>query len=79
MTTGESTAPVPQRARRHGRRARAPRNADTTAAIAGQLAGAFHGARGIPGRWLQRLALRAEIQALADALHALNQGSDRAG
>ena len=32
MTTGESTAPVPQRARRHGRRARAPRNADTTAA-----------------------------------------------
>jgi len=54
-------------------------DADTTAAIAGQLAGAFHGARGIPGRWLQRLALRAEIQALADALHALNQGSDRAG
>lgn len=53
-------------------------DADTTAAIAGQLAGAFHGARGIPGRWLQRLALRAEIQALADALHALNQGSDRA-
>ncbi len=50
-------------------------DADTTAAIAGQLAGAFHGARN-PRRWLQRLALRAEIQALADALHALNQGSD---
>lgn len=52
-------------------------DADTTAAIAGQLAGAFHGARGIPGRWLQRLALRAEIQALADALHALNQSIAR--
>jgi len=52
-------------------------DADTTAAIAGQLAGAFHGARGIPERWLQRLALRTEIQALADALHALNQGIAR--
>jgi len=52
-------------------------DADTTPAIAGQLAGAFHGARVIPQRWLQRLALRTEIQALADALHALNQGIAR--
>ena len=47
-------------------------DADTTAAVVGQLAGAFHGARGIPAHWLQVLAMRGQIQALADALHERN-------
>ena len=44
-------------------------DADTTAAIAGQLAGAMHGASGIPAAWLGKLALRGRIESLADALH----------
>jgi ADP-ribosyl-[dinitrogen reductase] hydrolase len=44
-------------------------DADTTAAIAGQLAGAMYGASGIPGDWLGRLAMRERIESLADALH----------
>ncbi|MBK0027508.1 ADP-ribosylglycohydrolase family protein [Stenotrophomonas sp. S48] len=47
-------------------------DADTTAAVAGQLAGAFHGMAGIPPQWLQWLALRAQIQALADGLFQRN-------
>ena len=45
-------------------------DADTTAAVCGQLAGAFYGAGAIPARWLARLALRGQIEALADGLHA---------
>jgi ADP-ribosyl-[dinitrogen reductase] hydrolase len=44
-------------------------DADTTAAIAGQLAGARHGASGIPPEWLSKLAMRARSESLADALH----------
>jgi ADP-ribosyl-[dinitrogen reductase] hydrolase len=44
-------------------------DADTTAAVCGQIAGAFHGARGIPAAWLAKLARRDEITRLADALH----------
>jgi ADP-ribosyl-[dinitrogen reductase] hydrolase len=44
-------------------------DADTTAAIAGQLAGARHGASDIPSEWLSKLAMRARIESLADALH----------
>ena len=40
-------------------------DADTTAAIVGQVAGAFYGEAGIPARWLARLAMREEIGALA--------------
>ena len=40
-------------------------DADTTAAIAGQLAGAFYGADAIPRPWRERLALGDEIAALA--------------
>ena len=49
-------------------------DADTTAAICGQLAGAFYGGQGIPSHWLEKLHKRAEITALADGLakHALN-------
>lgn len=45
-------------------------DADTTAAICGQLAGAFYGADGIPATWLSKLAMRDEIAGLADQLHA---------
>lgn len=43
-------------------------DADTTAAIFGQLAGAFHGVDAIPAGWRERLAHRALIERLADAL-----------
>lgn len=43
-------------------------DADTTAAIAGQLAGALYGASGIPAEWLARLAWRKRIGDLADRL-----------
>ncbi len=43
-------------------------DADTTGAIVGQVAGAFYGAESIPPRWLAPLALRAEIESLADRL-----------
>ncbi|NOY45138.1 MAG: ADP-ribosylglycohydrolase family protein, partial [Deltaproteobacteria bacterium] len=32
-------------------------DADTTAAVYGQIAGAYYGASGIPGEWLERLAM----------------------
>jgi len=40
-------------------------DADTTAAVCGQVAGAFYGASGIPAPWLERLTLRSEIEQLA--------------
>ncbi len=40
-------------------------DADTTAAVCGQVAGAFYGASGIPPHWLATLALRSEIEQLA--------------
>lgn len=43
-------------------------DADTTAAIVGQIAGAQHGVQGIPQRWLERLHMRDEIDQLARAL-----------
>ena len=45
-------------------------DADTTAAICGQIAGAFYGERGIPGRWLDKLAMRDFITGLAITLSA---------
>lgn len=44
-------------------------DADTTAAICGQIAGAFYGEEGIPPAWLERLAMVDEIRRLAIALH----------
>ena len=44
-------------------------DADTTAAVTGQIAGAFYGEGGIPKRWLDRLFMRAEIAELAGRLH----------
>lgn len=43
-------------------------DADTTAAIAGQLAGALYGAGGIPPAWRARVAWRERIEATALAL-----------
>ena len=43
-------------------------DADTTGAVYGQLAGAFYGVEAIPAEWMAKLALRAEIEGLADAL-----------
>jgi len=43
-------------------------DADTTAAITGQLAGAHYGSKQIPQRWLERLHMRNEIEATADSL-----------
>jgi ADP-ribosyl-[dinitrogen reductase] hydrolase len=44
-------------------------DANTTAAVCGQIAGADCGAEGIPVGWRSRLAMHDEIVALADALH----------
>ena len=43
-------------------------DADTTAAICGQVAGAHYGASGIPSAWLERLTMVDEIRELADRL-----------
>ncbi len=54
-------------------------DADTTAAIAGQLAGARWGASGIPGPWLDRLVARERIESLARRLHADAARDERSG
>ena len=48
-------------------------DADTTAAVYGQLAGAFHGAEAIPAGWLKKLAMREFIEQMADNLLALSE------
>lgn len=44
-------------------------DADTTAAVYGQLAGAYYGVEGIPPEWLRKLAMRDEIEELANQLY----------
>jgi ADP-ribosyl-[dinitrogen reductase] hydrolase len=44
-------------------------DADTTAAIVGQVAGAFYGAQGIPAGWLAKLHMREEIMGMAEGLY----------
>jgi predicted protein tyrosine phosphatase len=51
-------------------------DADTTAAIAGQLAGARWGWSGIPARWRERLFAVDRIVSLAGALFAAGAGPD---
>ena len=48
-------------------------DADTTAAICGQIAGAHYGVESIPSEWRQKLTMSAEITSMADRLyeHAL--------
>ncbi len=43
-------------------------DADTTAAIYGQIAGAYYGAEAIPAKWRKLLAMSAEITSIADVL-----------
>jgi ADP-ribosyl-[dinitrogen reductase] hydrolase len=43
-------------------------DADTTAAICGQLAGAYYGVQQIPSAWIDRIAMRDDIIILADRL-----------
>jgi ADP-ribosyl-[dinitrogen reductase] hydrolase len=43
-------------------------DADTTAVVCGQIAGAYYGESGIPTKWLERLFMRNEITDLADKL-----------
>jgi ADP-ribosylglycohydrolase len=44
-------------------------DADTTAAICGQLAGAHYGIEAVPTAWRQRIAMSELIEATADELH----------
>lgn len=50
-------------------------DADTTAAICGQLAGAYYGEPSIPARWLNQLAMKPTITTLAEQLYAASQHS----
>jgi len=44
-------------------------DADTTAAICGQIAGAFYGVEAIPIQWREKITMADEIVSLADRLH----------
>ncbi len=44
-------------------------DADTTAAVYGQLAGAFYGESGIPAEWRRKIAKASLIKGFADRLH----------
>jgi ADP-ribosylglycohydrolase len=48
-------------------------DADTTAAVYGQLAGAYYGASGIPQQWLEALTQRPLIESFADRLYELHR------
>ena len=50
-------------------------DADTTAAIYGQIAGAHYGVESIPVEWRERLAMASEITSMADSLHDRAQPS----
>ena len=57
-------------------------DADTTAAICGQIAGAYYGCEAIPEEWRGRLTMVAEITSMADSIYArarqlLAPGADR--
>lgn len=49
-------------------------DADTTAAVYGQIAGAYYGLQDIPEHWLEKLALKETIQNLAECLYATRPG-----
>jgi ADP-ribosylglycohydrolase len=48
-------------------------DADTTAAVYGQLAGAFYGEEEIPDSWRRKLARRELIESYAEQLHSTRQ------
>lgn len=51
-------------------------DADTVAAIYGQIAGAFYGFEGIPQDWFDKLAWNAHIVGIADKLMKIREGHD---
>ena len=51
-------------------------DADTTAAIYGQIAGAHYGVDSIPLEWRERLTLSSEITAMADSLWEHAKGKE---
>ena len=51
-------------------------DADTTGAVYGQIAGAHYGMKGIPKRWLKKLAWRSRIQLLADKIYSLSKSHE---
>ena len=48
-------------------------DADTTAAICGQLAGAYYGVDAIPRDWLDKLVMREEIATMVETLLAMSE------
>ena len=52
-------------------------DADTTAAICGQVAGAFYGESGIPGKWLDKLVMLQESQCWPTAFSQHTKRSSR--
>jgi ADP-ribosyl-[dinitrogen reductase] hydrolase len=44
-------------------------DADTTAAVCGQIAGAFYGVEAIPAQWRKKITLADDIIILAERLH----------
>ena len=48
-------------------------DADTTAAVCGQIAGAYYGEKGIPKTWLTQLAHYELIKNLAEVFLSKNQ------
>lgn len=51
-------------------------DADTTAAVYGQLAGAFYGESGIPESWRSKITHRNLIESFADRLYRTSRGTD---
>lgn len=49
-------------------------DADTTAAITGQIAGAFYGVTGIPNNWLSKIVMASEIGEIAEKLSSALNG-----
>ena len=49
-------------------------DADTTAAVCGQIAGAFYGYQGIPESWRKALYMKDEIEMMAEQLIYLHEG-----
>lgn len=49
---------------------------DTTAAICGQVAGAYYGLAGIPSEWVEKVAMREKILDLAERIYAKAWGNE---
>lgn len=50
-------------------------DADTTAAICGQIAGAYYGVEGIPQQWIAKVSMRETIKSFADSLLQVGQAT----